>query len=51
MTRRDGESNVVSVKRKERERVRERGRVKKNENTLKNFLGFGICIIKLSEHF
>ena len=51
MTTRVGESNVVSVMRKKRESVRvqekERGREKKNENTLKNFLCFGICIIKI----
>ena len=48
------ESNVVSVMRKKRESVRvherERGREKKNDYTLRNFVCFGICII-MSEHF
>ena len=42
---------MVSVMRKKRESVRvqekERGREKKIENTLKNFLCFGICIIEI----
>ena len=51
MTTRVGENNVVSMMREKRESVRvqekERGREKKIENTLKNFLCFGICIIKI----
>ena len=51
MTTRVVESNVVSVMRKKRERVRvqemERGREKIHTHTLKNFLCFGICIMKI----
>ena len=42
---------MVSMMRKKRESMRvqekERGREKKIENTLKNFLCFGICIIEI----